>query len=155
MSNQALKLALIALLVALITGESSVAQQIENTRGQYQARNDRQSLTRAENRADALRAQLVNLQMKEAELQSRLDELDYQMKPESIQRALALVGSVRPMDELRAALRARLEKEKFRTNEQLELLAATRAKLENAIREAVGECTRLRERLNLPPCSAL
>ena len=154
MRTKRLQLALIALFATLITGGSTQAQQTENTRARQQSRSDRELLTRAENRVDALRPQLINLQMKEAELQSRIDELDYQMKPESIQRALAFVGSARPMDELRTALRARLEKERSRTSEQLELLAATRAKLEAAIRDAAAECTRLRQRLNLPPCSA-
>ena len=41
--------------------------------------------------------------MREFELETRLDELNYQMTPDRIQRALAFVGSVRPMDELRDA----------------------------------------------------
>ena len=106
-------------------------------------------LTRAENRAGALRDQLVNLQMREIELQARLDELDYRMKPETIQRALAFVGSVRPMDELRSNLRARIEREKNRTIAQLDLLAATRIKLEAALRDADAECERLRQRLGV------
>ena len=116
---------------------------------QAQRRFDLELLTRAENRADALRAQLGNLQMREMELQARIEELDYQMKPESIQRTLAYVGSARPMDELRANLRARLESEKSRTNTQLETLASTRMKLETALRGAEAECVRLRQRLGL------
>ena len=116
---------------------------------QAQRRFDLELLTRAENRADALRAQLGNLQMREMELQARIEELDYQMKPESIQRTLAFVGSARPMDELRANLRARLESEKSRTNTQLETLASTRMKLETALRSAEAECARLRQRLGL------
>ena len=120
-----------------------------NDRDPAQSRVDLELLTRAENRADALRAQLGNLQMREMELQARIEELDYQMKPESIQRALAFVGSARPMDELRANLRARLENEKSRTNAQLEALASTRMRLETALRSAEAECVRLRQRLRL------
>lgn len=114
-----------------------------------QRRIDADRLARAESRLAALRDQLANLQMRESELQSRIDELDYQMKPESLQRALAFVGSVRPMDELRANLRARLDKEKSRTSAQLDALVATRMKVEAAIRDAEAECARLRERLGL------
>ena len=134
------------------TGDTLTTRAAQNnTRSQDQAqrRVDLEFLARAENRADGLRAQLANLQMRESELQARIEELDYQMKPESIQRALALVGSARPMDELRANLRARLESEKRRTNAQLEVLATTRIKLETALREAEAECARLRQRLGL------
>jgi hypothetical protein len=120
------------------------------TQDEAQGRTDLWLLTRAENRADALRAQLITVQMSELELQSRIEELDYQMEPESLQRALAFVGSARPMDELREALRKRLDSEKSRINEQLEILVTTQASLESAIRDADAECARLRERLNLP-----
>ena len=126
-----------------------ISPTLGGSQDQAQRRIDLELLTRAENRADALRAQLGNLQMREMELQARIEELDYQMKPDSIQRALAFVGSARPMDELRANLRARLESEKSRTNTQLEALASTRMKLETALRGAEAECVRLRQRLGL------
>jgi hypothetical protein len=111
---------------------------------------DVEMLKRAEQRGDALRTQLLDLQIKEFDVQARLDDLDYRLTPESIQQALALVGSPRPIDELRDDLRARLEGEKGRANQQLELLAATQARLEAAIRDADAECALLRERLRLP-----
>ena len=111
---------------------------------------DVEMLKRAEQRGDILRAQLLELEMKEIDIQARIDDLDYRLRPESIQQALALVGSPRPMDELRDDLRARLEGEKGRANQQLELLAATQARLEAAIRDADAECALLRERLRLP-----
>jgi septal ring factor EnvC (AmiA/AmiB activator) len=114
-----------------------------------QAQIDVELLTRAENRSDALRAQLLDLQMKEIDLQARLDDLDYRLKPESINQALVFVGSVRPLDELRDDLRARIESEKTRVNAQLELLASTQARIEAAISDADSECARLRQRLRL------
>ncbi|HWO01528.1 MAG TPA: hypothetical protein VNS63_19870 [Blastocatellia bacterium] len=111
---------------------------------------DIEMLNRAESRSDALRAQLLELQFKEIELQAALDDLDYQLTPESIQQALVFIGSVRPMDELRAELRARLESRKSRINEQLELLVSSQARLEDALRDADADCARLRERLGLP-----
>ena len=114
-----------------------------------QAQIDVELLTRAENRSDALRAQLLDLQMKEIDLQARLDDLDYRLRPESLAQALVFVGSVRPMDELRDDLRGRIESEKTRTNAQLELLASTQARIEAAISDADSECARLRQRLRL------
>jgi TolA-binding protein len=73
-------------------------------------------LARAEQRADSLRERLSDLQDRQLELQGRLEDIEYDMTPERIQQALAFVGSVRPMDELREARRTRLETEKARIN---------------------------------------
>ena len=107
-------------------------------------------LTRAERRAEDLRSRLLDLQMKEIELQAYLEDLDYRLRPENIQKALELVGSPRPMDELRNDLRMRLESEKERINKRLELLGSTRDRIEAAIREVDKECVRLRKLLGLP-----
>jgi len=111
---------------------------------------DLELLSRAEQRADTWRVRLFELQMKEADLQGRLEDLDYQLTPDGIQQALAFVASVRPMDELRDALRIRLENEKSRVNKQLELLASSQEWLEVAINAADAEAERLRQRLSSP-----
>jgi hypothetical protein len=77
------------------------------------------------------------------------EDLDYQLRPQSIQQALAVVGSVQ-IDGLRDGLRSRIESEKGRVSKQLELLATGRERLESAIRDADAEVERLRERLNSP-----
>ncbi len=82
-----------------------------------------------------LRLQLVEVQEKEGELQNRVLLLDENLKPENIERALAGVGSTRP-EELREQRRRQLENEKKSTLEQLEQLAASRARLEAAIANA-------------------
>jgi len=96
------------------------------------------TITRVE-RIEALRARLLEIQMKKLELQDLLDELNYELRPDSIQRALAFVGSVRPMDELRDALRLKLENERARVNELLDVLDLSRQRLEAAISEAERE----------------
>jgi hypothetical protein len=106
-------------------------------------------LTRAEQRAEALRAKLFDLQMGEIQLQSCLEDLDYRLTPEGIRRALAFVGSVRPMDEWRDALRVRLENEKARVNKLLEFLVSSRERLEAEISRSDEEIERLRQRLSL------
>jgi hypothetical protein len=159
MSTRPIKRFLIGLFIALFLAapgfaQMAMAQQSPSVgKGERALRDqaliDVELLTRAENRSDALRAQLLDLQMKEIELQARLDDLDYRLTPESLTQALVFVGSVRPMDELRDDLRARIEGEKTRVNAQLELLASTRARLEAAISDAEAECARLRQRLRL------
>jgi hypothetical protein len=89
---------------------------------------------------------LFDLEVTESSLLARLDELDYRSSPEGIQRALAFVGSARPMDELREGLRIRLETQKERVRKQLDVLAATRERLEAALREAEVNVERARQR---------
>lgn len=108
-------------------------------------------LARAEVRVEALKSQLLNLQMKELTLQSRLEDLDYSMRPDNIQKAVQFIGSPRPMDEFRDEMRKALETEKSRVNQQLELINSTRTQIEAEAREAEAECVRLRKRLGLIP----
>src|SRR4030095_7974964 len=62
---------------------------------------DIEAVARAEQRAEALRNQLFDLEMRELDLRAHIDDLDYQMTPDRIQWQLAFVGSVRPMVHLR------------------------------------------------------
>lgn len=100
---------------------------------------------------ESLKSQLINLQMKEIAMQSRLEDLDYSMRPDNIQRAVQFIGSPRPMDEFRDEIRKAIETEKSRVNQQLELIKSTRAQIEAATSEAEAECVRLRKRLRLVP----
>jgi prefoldin subunit 5 len=148
---------LLVMSFSLAIATSGMAQSSEGERSDGGERNaltakasslvDLELVARAEQRAEALRAQLLDLEMRELDLQTRVDDLDYQLTPESIQRALAFVGSVRPMDELRDALRVRLESEKARLNKQFELLESRRGRLEAAISETDADVERLRQRL--------
>jgi hypothetical protein len=79
-----------------------------------------------------LRAQLLEVQAKEAELQARARQLDEELKPENIQRSLAGVGSTRP-EELREMRRRQLNTEKEGVVRQLKLVATSRERLESAV----------------------
>ena len=83
-------------------------------------------------RAANLRAQLVDIQAKQTELQTRLEQIEEQIKPENIERSLAGIGSTHPED-LREQRRRQLEIEKRGVQAQLDTLAASRARLEAAI----------------------
>ena len=102
-----------------------------------------QDLTRVEQNIETLRAQLREVIAKEAELQTRIQQLDEDLKPENIQRSLAGIGSTRP-DELREQRRLQLEKEKSSVRAQLDQLATSRTRLETAITTAEVEVDRLR-----------
>ena len=91
---------------------------------------------------EGLRAQLADVEAKETEVQARLKQLDEEMRPENIERSLALTGSTRP-EELREQRRRQLEAEKARVQAQLDLLAASHTRLEAAITTAeTAEATR-------------
>ena len=89
-------------------------------------------------RAAKLRLELIDVQTKESELQTRAQQLDEDLKPENIERALAGIGSTRP-EELREQRRRQLQVEKDRVLAQLQQLAKSRADLESAIVTADAE----------------
>ena len=85
--------------------------------------------------AARLRTQLSELQDREADIKIRLQEVEYELKPESIERHFAGVGSVHP-EELREARRKQLQIEKDRLVAQLNEIAQSRTQLESAISTA-------------------
>jgi len=135
---------LAGLFLALALGATVLAQS-SGTRPPDEGDN---TLAKAEERAERLRTRLFEVQMQELDLQNQLDYLDFRLTPDSIQRALAFIGSPRPMDELRDGLRARLENEKERVNKRLEFLTASRERLEAEIKRADAEVERVRLRSN-------
>jgi hypothetical protein len=87
---------------------------------------------------DTLRLQLLETEAKEAELESRAKQLDEDLKPENIARALAGIGSTRP-EELRETRRRQLTIERDGVSAQLKLVATSRERLQAAIKTAEGQ----------------
>ena|ERR1700730_11118678 len=85
--------------------------------------------------AEDLRAQLLEVQVKESQLQARARQLDEDLKPENIERSLAGIGSTKP-EELRELRRRQLSIERERVQAQLKLVTTSRERLESAIRFA-------------------
>jgi hypothetical protein len=125
----------------------TLTNKIDQIEGQQRALVDLERLSRAEQRAEAFRAQLRDVQAKEADLQSRLEQIDYDIKPENIERNTAIYGTTRP-DELRETRRRQLENERTRIRSQLDLILTSRMRLESAIALADTEVERLRARLD-------
>ncbi|HYG10717.1 MAG TPA: hypothetical protein VD835_12260, partial [Pyrinomonadaceae bacterium] len=103
-------------------------------------------LTRAEQRAENLQTQLRDVLEKEAGLLAQMDRVDEQLRPESIERQAALTGTFRP-DELRDTIRRQLTAEKGRLRTQLDVLQASRTRLETALNNADQLVGRLRTQL--------
>ncbi|HVG31679.1 MAG TPA: hypothetical protein VM911_01305 [Pyrinomonadaceae bacterium] len=126
---------------------TSLTEKLTEMEKQQRTLVDLERLSRAEQRAESLRAQLRDVQMKEADLQARADQLDWDSKPENIERTLYNTGSTRP-EEAREARRRQLDNEKTRIRSQLDLMAQSRARLESAIATADTEVDRIRQRVD-------
>ncbi len=107
---------------------------------------DMERLTRSEQRAETLRAQLRDVQAKQGDLQAKIEQIEYALKPESIDRAVSLYGTTHP-EEARDSRRRQLENERSRTQDQLNQLDTSRVRLEQAITTADAEVELLRQRL--------
>ena len=100
-----------------------------------------QTQTRAQEKVESLRMQLAEVEAKQAELQTRLQKLDEDLKPENIEKNLAGVGSTKPED-LREQRRRQLEIERGGVQSQLNLLATSHTRLETSIAQAETEAYR-------------
>ena len=157
MSNLRFKTFFLGIVLTAMTGIEAYAQPTESRvpeacesspLKQQSTLSDRELLARAEQRSESLWAKLFEIQMQEIVLQTRLDDLDYRLTPDGIRQALAFVGSVRPMDELRDSLRSRLEVERARIGGLMDNLALARQRVEESIRQNDTELERLRQRLS-------
>jgi len=91
--------------------------------------------TSAQEIANNFRAQLSEVQVRQAEMEARDKQLEDDLKPENIERSLAAVGSTRP-ERLREQRRQQLEIARARVRVQLDELDRSRTRLETAIAEA-------------------
>jgi chromosome segregation ATPase len=107
---------------------------------------DMERLTRAEQRAEQLRMQLVDVQSKIADLESQLEGIEFALRPENIERATATYGSTRP-EEARQARQRQLENERTRVKAQLRILQTSQARLEVSCANADSEVDLLRAKL--------
>ena len=137
---------------------SSQVDKLSDRLGQMQEEQrslvDLERLSRGEQRSAQLHAEMRDVQAKEAELQARLEDINYALKPENIERATAGVGSTHP-EEVREQRRKQLESEKQRVQGQLDHLAASRASLEQAIAASESEVDRLRKKLDAADQAAI
>ena len=91
--------------------------------------------TSAQEIADDLRVQLSEVEVRQAEMQARDEQLQEDLKPENIEQSLAGIGSTHP-ENLREQRRRQLETARTRVRIQLDELDRSHARLEAAIAEA-------------------
>jgi len=103
-------------------------------------------LTHSEERAEVLRKQLIDLIEKETSYRSRLTQLDEDMRPENIERALVGIGTTRTQ-EMRDTRRRVLENDRKGLESLLNLTAQSRIRLEEDVRQADLLVAKFRQRL--------
>jgi chromosome segregation ATPase len=108
---------------------------------------DMERLTRAEQRAEQLRSQLIDIQSKIADFEAKLELIDYALKPENLENSMAGYGSTRP-EAARDARKKQLEGERARVCAQLKLAETSKSRLEVASANADAEVDHLRAKLN-------
>ena len=84
------------------------------------------------------RVQLSEVEVRQAEMQARDEQLEEDLKPENIERSLAGIGSTHP-ERLREQRRRQLEIARARVRVQLDELDRSHTRLEAAIAEADAE----------------
>ena len=90
---------------------------------------------------------MLDTESKLADLQARMDQVDYSLKPENIDRSIAGYGTVHP-EEARDARRRQLENEKARLQAQINLLENSRTRLQASLSTAEAEVDVLRRRID-------
>lgn len=106
-------------------------------------------LSRTEQRAELMRKQLIELTEKETSFKNRLVQLDEDMRPDMIDRSVMLVGSIGSTrtSELRDTRRRILDNERRGVESLYNQTSASRARLEEDVRQADALVARLRMRL--------
>lgn len=104
-------------------------------------------LTQAEQRAEMLRRQLLELTEKETIYQARIAQIEEDMRPENVERALNPYGTTRTA-ELRDTRRRVLETERRGYQSLLMLATTSRMRLDGEVRQADALVERLRRALN-------
>jgi hypothetical protein len=103
-------------------------------------------LSRAEQRAEILRRQLLELTEKEIAARNRLVQIEEEIRPESIERTLAVVGSTRSL-ELREVRRRVLDNERRGYESLLNQTLQSRVRLEDDVKQADALVAKLRQRV--------
>jgi hypothetical protein len=111
-------------------------------------------LTKAEQRVESLRKQSFEMTDKENAIRTKLEQIESDLRPESIERNIAFVGSLRP-EELRTARKKSLESERTNLQNALTEIQRTRTNLDLNVQKADFLVERLRVKLEAEIDSAL
>ena len=103
-------------------------------------------LTHAEERAEVLRKQLIELIEKETTYRTRMTQFEEDLRPENIERSMAGIGTTRTA-EMRDTRRRVLETDRRGVDSLLNVTVQSRMRLEEDVRQADLLVAKLRQRL--------
>ncbi len=103
-------------------------------------------LTKAEQRVESLRKQYFDMIEKEGKVQERLDTIDIDIRPDSIERNVAFAGSLRP-EAIREARQKTLAAERTKLQTLLAEVQKNKANLDLSIQRADTLVERLRTKI--------
>ena len=103
-------------------------------------------ITRAEQRSESLRKQLFEMIEKENTIKQRLDQIEFERRPEMIERTLQLAGSMKP-EEIREARGKSLAAERDNLQALLTEIQSTKANININLQKADLMVEKLRTKL--------
>src|SRR5437764_3156010 len=131
-----------------------LTDKLNDMQASQQSMVDLERLSRSEQRSAQLRTELSGVQAKKSELAAHLEDIEYALKPENIERAAAGIGTTRP-EEVREQRRKQLENDRTRTQQQLDQLNASEARLQQAIATSDADVDRLQKKLEAADRAAI
>lgn len=121
-------------------------RRVESDQKQRRLALNLEILTKAEQRVESLRKQYFDMIEKEGKIQERLDTIEIDIRPDSIERRVALAGSLRP-EVLREARQKTLAAERTKLQSLLTEVQRNRANLDQSIQRADTLVERLRSKI--------
>jgi chromosome segregation ATPase len=134
-------------ILALSTQVMKLSERLTEMVQQQRTLADMERLTRAEQRAENLSVQMRDVQAKETDVQGQLDQVEFALQPENIERVVGTFGTTHPED-ARDQRRRQLEGQRTRIHSQFNQLEQSRVRLEVAIVSADAEVELLRKRMD-------
>lgn len=138
----------------LSTQVDRLTDKLNDLQASQQSMVDLERLSRAEQRSAQLRAELSGIQAKKGELAAHLEDIEFALKPENIERSTAGIGTTRP-EEVREQRRKQLESDRTRTQTQLDQLNASEGRVQQAIATSDADVDRLQKKLDAADRAAI
>jgi chromosome segregation ATPase len=139
---------------ALSNQVDKLNDKLNDMQSSQQSMVDLERLSRAEQRSSQLRTELRDVQGKKGDLEAHLEQVENDLKPENIERAVAGYGTTRP-EELRAQRQKALENDRTRTRQQIDQLTASESRIQQAIATSDVEVDRLQKKLEAADKAAI
>jgi hypothetical protein len=133
--------------VVQLSGEvQRLRRRVAELEKDRQATTIQEQLEKEEQRGEGLQIHLLEIAEKEAPLSARMDQINQLLRSETIERAMAGVGSVHPED-AREEVRKRLLNEKIRIQAQLDLLRQDQRRTLASLATTDAAIQRLKQKL--------